>query len=177
MNKSILIFVALIWMLELQAQEFSGHAREKMAVFEHMIGEWEGEGWAVTYTGDVETTQVHEQIMYDLNKTVIRMHGKGTQTKDGKERVTHDALGVLYYDLFSWSYKMDSWIAKGMHAHADFEVLETGKYQWSFEAGQAGTMRYTITFEGDKWHEIGERSTDGESWFTFFEMNLKKISK
>jgi len=115
-----------------------------------------------------------ETISYDLDNTVLRLRGVGTADKDGVEVKVHDALGVLYFDPFRQQFGMSSWISKGMHTDANVELLGEGRLKWWFEAGPAGTIRYTLKIENNVWVEIGEMSQDGETWKQFFEMKLEK---
>jgi len=172
--KIILIIPGLISWFALSAQDFSEAAKAKVKVLEYLVGEWEGEGWVITPQGLKETSQVEESISFELDETVIKLRGVGMADKEGNQVKVHDALGVLYYDIFRQAYKMDSWIARGMHTSANVEIMEEGKLKWWFEAGPSTTIRYTITIEDGAWNEVGEMSQDGTNWRHFFEMNLTR---
>jgi hypothetical protein len=46
---------------------------------------------------------------------------------------------------------------------------------WAFDVPGAGRIRYTIRLdEQGRWHEVGDRSVDGQQWHRFFEMRLSR---
>ena len=176
-NLVFLISTATIGMMvsPVNAQDFSDVVKEKISAFDFMVGTWEGEGWIFSPQGK-ETSRVTENIQYGVGNTIIRMEGKGVKTlEDGSELVVHDALGVLSYDVFRKEYKLNSFIARGLQTEANIEMKEDGKVVWWFDAGPSNTIRYTLQVKDGEWNEIGEMSSDGETWRQFFEMNLVKM--
>ena len=172
-RKLLLILLGIVISLVAFTQDFKAAAQKEMQKMSFMIGEWQGEGWVMT-PGGKEFSSVNEAISYDLDSTVISLRGVGMADKGGVEVKVHDAIGVLYFDPFQRKFGMSSWISKGMHTDANVELLGEGKLKWWFEAGPAGTIRYTMTIANNEWVEIGEMSQDGENWRQFFEMTLKR---
>lgn len=158
------------------AQDFSSEVKEKISAFDFLIGTWKGEGWVYTPQGR-ESSMVTENIAYGVDNTIIRMEGKGVKKlEDGSEQVVHNALGILSYDVFRKKFKLNSFIARGMQTEANIEMQEDGKVIWWFDAGPSNTIRYTLQVKDGKWNEIGEMSSDGETWRQFFEMNLVRAN-
>ncbi len=139
-----------------------------------MVGEWRGSSWSMMPDGSREEAVMHERIEWKLDETVLLIEGRGTGSEG---QVVHDALAVLSFEPFSRTYKFNSHIAQGLQTAAGFEVLEPNvKFRWGYET-PAGKLRFTLTFsaDGTHWHEIGEFSRDGETWFPTLEMNLDKV--
>ncbi|MFY0601102.1 MAG: hypothetical protein JXR03_15605 [Cyclobacteriaceae bacterium] len=176
MKKEVLcILIMFLVGAALPAQDFSRAVQDKIKNFDFMIGTWTGEGAVISPDGNSDISQVTEVIGYEVGNTVIQMRGLGTKTLESGEKITvHDALGVLSYDYFQQKYKLYSFISKGMQTIADIDLKEEGHVVWWIKAGSNMTIRYTINVKDDKWNEVGERSSDGETWNKFFEMNLTK---
>jgi hypothetical protein len=139
-----------------------------------MVGEWRGTSSSIRPDGSREIAEMHEQIRWKLDETVLLIEGRGVNESG---EVAHNALAVLSFDPFTRSYKFNSHIAQGLQTAASFEVLEPNvKFRWGYET-LAGKIRFTLTFseDGTHWHEIGEFSRDGETWFPTLEMNLDKV--
>ena len=50
-----------------------------------------------------------------------------------------------------------------------------GGIEWGFRSEEGGvTVRFTIQFDAQRWHEVGEMSADGKSWNKFLEMTLER---
>ncbi len=156
------------------AQDFRSTNKAEISNLQKMVGTWVGKGWVYTAQGKREDFHIDEEITYDLDSTVLRIRGVGMSAGSGSKELIHDALGVMYYDPFEKTLKMDSWIAKGMHTTSKVEVLGKGKFKWSFNAGRSMSIQYHITIENDKWLEVGEMSRNSEPFMKFFEMNLTK---
>lgn len=173
--KAVLLFGTL-GVLTIQAQDLSIEVRKEVSKFDFIIGKWEGDGWAYNQQGVKENTHILEDIQFDLDQTIIVMRGSGTSQENGQSIKSHDALGVLSFDVFQEKFKINSWIHKGMSTTAKVEYKSRGNFVWWFEAGPNMTMRYTVTIKEGSWNEVGEMSTDGLNWRQFFEMNLTKVS-
>lgn len=169
----ILISVILVLGARIaMAQDFSGEAIQKMKEFEFLQGNWEGSGWVVTPAGREESS-VKEFAAYEAGGTVMMLRGKGFKVEDGAEKIVHDAVGVLYYDVFEKKYKLHSFISRGMNTVANVEILDQGKFKWWFSAGP-NTIQYTLSYENDTWTEIGEMIDPTGTSRQFFSMQLKR---
>lgn len=171
--KNIILVLVLFAAFEVEAQDFSELARSKVRPFGFLVGEWEGEGVLSQGPGTGEVTRVHEQVYFDLDSTVLIFRGVGKLLSGDK---VHDAIGVLSFDPFTKSLKLNSWLSKGMQTQASVEWLGDGNFRWFFQAGPERTISYTLTVVDHVWQEQGSISMDkGETWTPFFEMKLKKV--
>jgi hypothetical protein len=105
---------------------------------------------------------------------VIEGLGYRVRNKVVTDEVVHHAFGVLSYDEKAGRYRWQAWrIPYGVYAEYVPEVGENA-FNWGMDVPQ-GKMRYVAKLEssGD-WHEIGEFSRDGQSWFGMFDMRLMR---
>jgi hypothetical protein len=157
----------------------AGHVpdKTKMTIFSSWEGKWTGEGTMQQGPGPAKKSTVEENIELKLDGMVLTVEGIGKMA-DGADRgkVVHHAFAVLYYDQVTQKYKFRSHLIDGRSTDAWFDVTGDNKYQWGFDV-PAGKIRYTIIIDAasKKWNEIGEFSSDGNSWNKFFEMNLTKV--
>lgn len=173
---SILIIAATAIATSAQAQmpDVKEPVQTAMQDVSVMAGEWQGSSWTMTPDGSRKTAQMHETIEWKLDDTILLIEGLG-KNKEGE--TAHHALGVLSFEPFSKSYKLNSHIAEGLSTAASFEVVTPNeKFMWGYEV-PGGKIRFTITIseDGTHWHEKGEYSPDGTSWYPTMEMNLDKI--
>jgi len=137
-----------------------------------MIGNWEGEGWIVGKDRAKKTFTQSESIVPKVNHTLLVIDGIG-HSKEEPEKVIHNAFGVISYNdskmtMLSYSTAGDK---------MENEMLLTGDktLEWSFKDERGGTIKFSEDFSTEGiWKEKGEYSFDGENWFQFFEMTLKK---
>ncbi|RED99836.1 hypothetical protein [Marinoscillum furvescens] len=171
--KVMLLGLILMGFSGLQVQDFKEISQLKVSRFGFMAGNWEGEGAMTQGPGTGTVTQVTEEVYFDVDSTVLVFRGIGKLASGEK---VHDALGVLYYDHFKKSVKINTWVSKGMHTQASVEWLGDQHFRWFFDAGPDREIRYTIRVKDDIWHEQGEISTDSDdSWTLFFEMKLSRV--
>lgn len=173
---SVLIIVAATIATSAQAQipDVKKPVQVAMQEVSVMAGEWQGSIWSMTPDGSRKNAQMHEMIEWKLDKTILLIEGIG---ENEKGETAHHALGVLSFEPFSKSYKLNSHIAEGLSTAADFEVVTPNeKFIWGYDV-PGGKIRFTITFSenGTHWHEKGEYSPDGTTWHPTLEMNLDKI--
>jgi hypothetical protein len=173
----VLAMVAGVSTSRLLAQSNEMGNKEKMEVFSGWPGRWQGEGSMKMGPGEPRKSTVDEWIQSKLDGMVILIEGSGTATDPAtkKETIVHQALAVLSFDGGSDQYKFRTYLKDGRATEAWLKVLEHNKYQWGFETPR-GKTRYNITLDPLKktWNEVGEYSSDGNTWMKFFEMNLKK---
>lgn len=118
------------------------------------------------------TFQQAEVVAFKARGAVPAVEGNGTD----QGRPMQQAFAVISSDAAAKAYRMRSWLASGLSKDSTLEFNAAGNgYTWGWEDPRAGKLRYsmTLTPEG-KWKEIGERSADGTTWMTFFEMTLMK---
>ena len=114
-----------------------------------------------------------EDIKYRLDNTILQIEGQG---KNGN-KIIHDALALMTYDVKDDKYTFHSYTAEGRH-QTDAKVTVGDKQMtWQMDSNPNRWIKYTIRLnEKNQWHEIGEMSTDnGQTWNKFFEMTLDKV--
>jgi hypothetical protein len=136
-----------------------------------LAGTWEGSGWILGRGGEKTTFSQREVVKMQAGGLVLAIEGTG-KNPDGK--VVHDAFAVIDYDASAKTYRWHSWRA-GSGDHRTEPEIADGRFRWSMQTPQGGTVRYTgvRTPEG-AWHEVGEFSRDGAQWSQFFEMTLTR---
>ena len=88
--------------------------------------------------------------------------------------MVHEALAVVSYDGKAKSTAGSPMTCAGRHSRWNrswWTVASNGAFR-SEEGGV--TVRFTIQFDAQRWHEVGEMSADGKSWNKFLEMTLER---
>lgn len=144
-------------------------AIEKLA---WMDGTWRGPGATQTGTGTYTVTQT-ERIGPMLDGTVKVLEGKG-YNPDGT--VGFNAFAIISYDPATKAYVLHSYAGGrvGTFPLVPTESGTTKGYYWEIPAGPA-TIRYTATYDGTVWHEVGDRIVPGKPAQRFFEMTLNRV--
>lgn len=142
-----------------------------VAPFSMLLGRWEGPATIdMGPRGKLTLTQ-REWVHTASGGTVIGVTGQGT---DSAGRVVFDAFAVIYPGRDGKpairAHRMDGqWVDPVV-------VLGEHGFTWSFPDPRAGQVRYTFRLTpAGEWHEIGERSADGQTWVPFMEMTLKRV--
>ena len=148
---------------------------EAMKKLAFLAGNWEGTGSIQFGDGKSEFhgTEEVEQKIGGLAVVVEGLHK--IQLPDGKERVIHNALGIISYSPKSESYQFTAHLATGRSGNYPAKLIDDTTFEWMIPDSPVGKIRYTIKIEKDTWHEVGEISRDGKEWSKFFEMTLKKV--
>ena len=137
-------------------------------------GEWSGEGWFAPQGRERFPFTVHERIEPKLGGQALLVQGLG---KDAAGAVVHDALAIISYDPATHGYLMRFQTAAGMAGDAPLAAVDGG-WRWGFEAPGGVQVRFTLSVEGDSWHERGEASPDGGArWFPIHEMKLRRVAR
>jgi hypothetical protein len=175
MKKLLLLFIIIFtYQIFAQMPDFKRPVQDSMQQASAMIGKWEGKGWQMNQSGEKKNSNVSENIQWELDSTLILFEGEGKKD-DGT--IAHNALGLLSFNPFNKKYEFNSHLASGLETMANFEVIiPNSNFKWWFNDNRGGTIRYTITIDGNKWKEEGEYSQDGTKWNKFFEMNLKRTN-
>ena len=140
-----------------------------------LLGKWQGRGWIEFQPGRRSEFRQFETISAKLGGGAIVMEGLGTRTgADGKEVVTHEALGVLTWDAKGRKPLFRAYRSGGQFVDADVS-LAPGRLTWQFRIPGVGDTRYTIVLnDKGQWFEIGEMAKDGAEWRKFFETTLDR---
>ena len=179
MKKPILLFLQFLLLintfsLSVKAQAPTPAAQiEEMKKINFLVGEWQGEGWIQLGPNKRETFKQHETVQSKLNGLTMVIEGLG-KSKDGSERIVHNALAVISYDLQKKSFRFSAYLANGQSIDAEAKITKDA-LEWGFTQAY-GTIRFTISLnEKGEWHEIGEINPDGKNWYKNFEMTLQKV--
>jgi hypothetical protein len=176
MRWSILISAAMLAAPPLQAQHGPNASAAAMQRLAFLVGEWRGPASMQMGPGAPVQVAQHELVTLAAGGTVLAIVGRGTISQGGTERVVHDAFATVWYDETAERYRMRAHLATGQTVDAEPRVSRD-TLVWGFQHPQAGHIRYTVTLSPTgEWHEIGERSADGDSgWTRFLEMRLQRV--
>ena len=149
--------------------------KSAMAKLEWLTGTWQGTAITLMGPGRSDTISMREVLTYNLDSTIITVEGKGFHVVNGKvlSGIYHQAFAVLSYDN-SGQFQWKAWrMPGGIYTEYSPEIGEKN-FDWSMKTPR-GTMRYHIELTPQhQWHETGEFSPDGTSWFPFFDMILSR---
>lgn len=130
-----------------------------------MVGSWEGEGWMMAADQKRHEFSQTEIIQFKLDSTAILIEGKGME--NGK--VIHNAMAIITYSGEHDQYDFQSFLQNGRQGSFEAELIDGVFYWYPME-----NIRYIIKInEQGQWFEIGEIK-QGDNWYQFFEMTLKK---
>lgn len=168
-----LLFVLISTLVSAQMPDFSKEVQSAMAQLSVMEGKWKGTGWRLNPDGSKSTSNIEENLVYKLDKTVFLVEGIGTLDNG---TVVHHALGFITFNPMTKTYTMKSFLINGLSMEANFEIVESNRsFIWWFKDQRGGTIRYKVKFENNTWNEEGEYSRDGQTWFKTLEMSLAKV--
>lgn len=155
--------------------DFSAVCKQELSKLSSFVGIWKGEATYKRGPGSEVTINQEEMIEYKLDGTVLSIEGVGT---DPAGNIAFNALGLVNYDANTKNFKFKTYLKDGRSTDAYFNVMENNKYEWGFDIPGGGKSKYTITLDPEQntWHEIGEYSGDGNSWFAFMDLKLKRIN-
>jgi len=176
MKKIILIAISLImgWQLAI-GQDNSALLKEQkrtqMNKLSFMLGEWEGSGWIQMGQTAKMTFTIHETVVPKVEGLVYLVEGLGSS----EGNTSHNAIALISWDNEKNKYAFESHTFDGRSANAS-ATLEGNTFIWGFDTPNGGFVQYKLEFDDMHWHESGSFSPDGETWYPFMEMKLKKVS-
>ncbi|MGW4405447.1 hypothetical protein ACWEJ6_15580 [Nonomuraea sp. NPDC004702] len=151
-------------------QASTGQA-EAMRRLSFMIGTWAGAGWTVTPSGTRQDLQT-ERVRWQAGDLVISVEGQGRDKADPRT-IVDSALAVINYSEATGQYRWEAF-SRG-YVTTVVPVVGDDTFEWSLQT-PAYTSRYTLTFTGTTWHEIGETTVDGgQTWHQNFQMDLRRL--
>jgi hypothetical protein len=156
-----------------QAPVDPGPAIEAVTQAAFLEGSWAGEGWIQMGQGPKEEFTQTETVTSMLDGAVMLIEGIGHSTGEAPKKV-HHALALISFDPVNNTLLFSSFVA-GRPRLELIPKVAPNTFRWGFSPSSGGEIRYSIVIEDGVWHEVGEFSRDGESWFQFFEMHLKKL--
>jgi hypothetical protein len=141
-----------------------------MAKLDFLVGEWQGEGWMQRGPGEPNRFRSHERVERQLGGRIIAIHGQHRDAKS--DEVIHDAFAVLSH--LDDGYRFNSYLADGRQG--DYRGrMEGDAFVWEMQLPDGAVIRYDIRVVDGEWRETGAMSRDGETWFEFFGMTLRRV--
>ncbi|MGH7540826.1 MAG: hypothetical protein ACRELC_07495 [Gemmatimonadota bacterium] len=138
-----------------------------------LVGDWEGEGWIQRGPEGARMTFTQtEHVERVFEGRLLLVEGVGR----ARSSIVRHAYGVLSWDPDEGAYAFDTYLADeaGVDAAA---TVEDGVLTWSFDV-EGGRIRFRTRETGSgEWHENGEFSPDGTTWYPFFEMTLRRVAE
>lgn len=145
---------------------------EAMRRLSFMVGAWAGTGWTILPSGARQEFLQTEWIRYQAGDLVISVEGQGRDKADPRT-IVDSALAVINYNDVTGEYRWEAF-SRG-HVTTVTPVVGDHRFEWTLQT-PAFTTRYTLTFTGTTWHEIGETTTDGgATWHQNFQMDLHRL--
>jgi hypothetical protein len=146
-------------------------AQNDFAKLKSLQGSWSGEGYQqMGQQNRVEFKQT-EEISLLLEGNILLIHGTGLDKSTNKKGF--EAVGVMYYDPTEDATFMHAWTIDGRYTKAPVEITTEG-FAWGFEVDNGGTVRYEAKITENSWVEQGAYSPDGNQWYPFMQMELKR---
>ncbi|NEZ04387.1 DUF1579 domain-containing protein [Wenzhouxiangella sp. XN201] len=182
LNIAIAVLLIVVSLASLANGNPAGAPEQKLHAMSRLhdwVGLWQGSGWAMTGPDQRESFEITEQVSRKLDGSVLLVEGRGTSTgEDGLEYVTHEALGVVYYDSAARRYNFQTHDLRGRSNEVELEVEDGGVMRWSFQDEDSGSLlQFEIRIDDDTWHETGRVSPDGgHHWYPMLDMTLKRQS-
>ena len=144
--------------------------KQAMKALSFMDGAWRGPAWSMLPSGEKHPITQTERVGPFLDGSLKMVEGKGYEA-DGK--VGFNALGIISYNPSTKAYSIRS---HAMGYAGDFALTpKADGFTWEMQMGGRMSFRYTASFTDGKWHEVGDRLTDGKDPVRIFEMTLERI--
>ncbi len=170
LKKVFLCALALVFTTQISFAQDPSVAKSEMKKLSKWVGEWQGEGWEMSESGQRNTFKVTELVTSKLNGLALNVEGKGTGN-DGY--VGHNAMGMIYYDMNHGVFQFNTVTQGGNSSFTELKINDKGEFIWGFDV-PGGKVEFTISVDGENWIEKGAFS-DGNNWYPFLEMKLKKV--
>ncbi|ELR70899.1 hypothetical protein C900_03334 [Fulvivirga imtechensis AK7] len=167
-----LLVLILQGALVCKAQQESNVAAEKMEAFSKLQGKWSGTGWYQQGSQERHLVKQTEHIYSKLDGKILVVEGQGRHPET--KEIVFEAFAVLHFDEVQGRYIFNTYTRDKGHTAA-LAKFEGDDLIWWFETPTGGTIKYTIDFTETTWIEDGHYSPDGEKWYPFFHMELKKL--
>lgn len=143
-----------------------------------MVGDWRGEGW-IEHGNGRSTFRGGERVQRKIDGLALLVEGNfndasasGAGSAQGAP--VHNTLAVISFDPRTRKYRFTTWLATGSSGEHELELIDDG-WRWMIVTPGA-TIRYSATFTGDEWLEIGEIHQGDRPWRQFFEMRLRRVA-
>jgi hypothetical protein len=170
----IVLFIAVNSSLAQGPPDFSAECKQELKKLNSFVGNWKGEATYMRGPGSQVSINQEEKIEYKLDGTVLLIEGTG---RDAGGNIAFNAMGLVNYNVNDKQFKFKTYLKDGRSTDAYFNITGDNTYEWGFDIPGGGKSKYTITIDPVQktWNEKGEYSSDGNNWFPFLELNLKKV--
>ncbi|HET7308289.1 MAG TPA: hypothetical protein VFK24_10850 [Gammaproteobacteria bacterium] len=150
-------------------------ASGQMAKLNFLVGTWQGHGWIMTGPGRRHTFTETETVTSKLGGDALLIDGLGKSTDTGDAgKIIHRALAMASYDAHAKTFRWYALQAGGSPVDTQAKV-SNDTLVWHMTVPN-GKLRFTIKLNDKKqWHEVGQFSRDGKTWYPFFEMTLSRL--
>ncbi len=153
--------------------------RAALGKVDFVVGDWAGEGWSLTPSGQRERFWVREFFHYRGNKDLMDMEGRfGGIGSDGKNLPeTEYALGILYYDRANGQYRMWHYGDNGSLINVAMEIDVPGRsfsYQRKSASGDPARFGLHVGSDGI-WVSRLEVLKPDKTWVTVMEFRMKRV--
>lgn len=142
-----------------------------------LVGEWEGSGW-IEEGGRRGEFRGTERVERRMGGRVLVVEGSFTANMGPElgEVPVHQALGVISWDARAGHHVFRTYTARGGQGEAHEAEVADGRVVWGYDDPRMGRVRYTLTRTAEgAWREEGHASSDGgETWRSFFAMELRR---
>lgn len=169
-----------IFILSISSSVFSQSSSEPiknaMEPLQFMLGKWEGNSWAMTREGKVES-KINEHIYCKTDCNIMVAEGLGTKVDPETNEIiiVHDAYGVMFVDPETKKLTLRAYKDNKISI-SEIKLIADKIVRWEMTIPNQGTARFTSDYsQKNKWVEIGEFSKDGENWMQFLGMELTRI--
>jgi hypothetical protein len=147
--------------------------RDALARVAFLEGDWAGEGWAITRSGERTRFWVEEAFHYRGDKDLMDMQGIfGDILSDGSRTLSLEYnLGILYFDRESARYMMWHYSSSGevftvamnvehatreMHYIKEYSGGRIGKFHLVVGADGVWTSRFDVLQADGSWRQVME---------------------
>lgn len=110
-----------------------------------------------------------ERVEHKLDGLAIAIEAKGA---DQQGTISHQTFSLIVYDIDSKTYRIQSLSQDGYVMRSEGQ-FEDGRLTWQVDVPH-GILRYSIELKDDEWIEKGTYSADGDTWWPFMEIKLKR---
>lgn len=146
--------------------------RAAMERLSGLVGRWRGAA-ALTFPSQ-QTIYQTEEVERSPDGLLLLIRGVGYASAAQSDAPIFRAFGVISYDDTRQVYEMRAY-NDGRAVTAEARFLEDDRFQWIMDFSPV-IVRYTLTFQGMRWREIGEVSRDnGSTWSQTIEIDLARV--
>lgn len=176
MNKrcvSIVVVVSGVVALRAQPQQPDpAPVLDSMKRVSFLEGRWAGDGWIQMGPGPKEEFSQTEVVERKLDGGILLVEGIG-HSRTPEPKKVHHAFAIIGFDPSNKKYRFSSHIVGRPPLDVDLDV-GSNTLRWGYQPQARAHIRYVITVTDGTWREVGEFSSDGQSWRQFFEMTLRR---